>query len=478
MEYFADACQLGLTATPRRDVNADTYEYFGEPVYTYSLKQGIADGYLTPFRVMRITGDLDDYRFDAERDRVVSGEVDEERTYTEADFYHGNIEMRQRDELRVEQLMRLINPKEKTIVFCATQNHALQVCAMINQRKPADVTSPFYCCRVTADDGDDGERQLKAFQDNEMSIPTILTTSRKLSTGVDARNVRNIVLMRPVNNMVEFKQILGRGTRLFDDKHYFTLYDFVRASDKFNDADWDGLPEPSDVPSDGDNGTGDGTGNGGGPHVCPVCGMSPCVCEKPEKERLRIRLSDSHVVEVRASMAHDELFMFGDELIDLAEYIKRLFGCIPKFFHSADDLRRQWSDPDTRAGLISQLEAENFSMDRLSVVREMLEMEKCDMMDVLEFLAYHTTPLERERRVALAQEAIMRDLTAQQQDYAAFVLNLYKREGFRMFSQDNVGQVITMKYGTIRDAKNHLGSIDAIQKLNHSIQQHIYSATA
>jgi len=481
MDYFTGACQLGLTATPRRDVNANTYNYFGEPVYTYSLKQGIEDGYLTPFRVMRITSDLDDYQFDPNRDEVESGEVEADRVYTEADFYNGNIEMKQRDELRVEQLMRLINPKEKTLVFCATQNHALQVCAMINQRKPADVMSPYYCCRVTANDGDEGERHLKGFQDNERTIPTILTTSRKLSTGVDARNVRNIVLLRPVNNMVEFKQILGRGTRLFDDKYYFTLYDFVRASERFNDADWDGLPEEPaesmrvDTPNDSGD---DKKREPKQPRVCSKCGMSPCVCERPTNEKLRIRLGDNHVVEVRASMAHDEYFMFGNELIDLAEYIRRLFGCIPRFFKSSDDLRRQWSNPDTRAGLINQLEAENFSMDRLNVVRDMLSMEKCDMMDVLEFLAYHTTPMERERRVALAREGIMRGLTASQQDYANFLLEQYKREGFRIFNRELAGRVITMKYGTIRDARAQLGNIDTIEQLNLDIQRQIYYASA
>src|SRR5436853_6920197 len=136
--------------------------------------------------------------------------------------------------------MDQINQKEKTLVFCATQDHALAVRDLINQMKVS--SDPNYCARVTADDGERGEEFLREFQDNEKSIPTILTTSQKLSTGVDARNIRNIVLMRPINSMIEFKQIIGRGTRLFEGKDFFTIYDFVNAYHHFKNPEWDGEP--------------------------------------------------------------------------------------------------------------------------------------------------------------------------------------------------------------------------------------------
>jgi type I restriction enzyme R subunit len=136
--------------------------------------------------------------------------------------------------------MDQINQREKTLVFCANQAHALAVRDLINQMKTS--TDPNYCQRVTANDGELGEQHLRDFQDNEKTIPTILTTSQKLSTGVDARNIRNIVLMRPINSMIEFKQIIGRGTRLYDGKDYFTIYDFVKAHHHFNDPEWDGEP--------------------------------------------------------------------------------------------------------------------------------------------------------------------------------------------------------------------------------------------
>ena len=244
LEYFAPAVQLGLTATPKRKGNVDTYAYFGEPVYTYSLKQGINDGFLTPFKVRQIATTLDDYVYTPD-DTVVEGEVVEGKRYSEADF-NKVIKIEAREAFRVKLFMQQIDQSEKSLVFCASQAHALAVRNLINRMKTS--TEPNYCARVTADDGALGEKLLRDFQNNEKTIPTILTTSHKLSTGVDARNVRNIVLMRPIKSMIEFKQIIGRGTRLFDGKDYFTIYDFVKAYEHFNDPDWDGEPqEPEPV---------------------------------------------------------------------------------------------------------------------------------------------------------------------------------------------------------------------------------------
>ena len=238
LEYFSPAVQLGLTATPKRDDNADTYKYFGEPVYIYSLKEGINDGFLTPFKVKRIKTTLDDYRYTSD-DMVVEGEIEEGKLYEEKDF-NRTIEIVEREAKRVNIYLDEANQREKAIIFCANQAHAALIRDLVNQN--AKNKDPFYCVRVTANDGEEGERMLREFQDNEKTIPTILTTSQKLSTGVDARNIRNIVLLRPVNSMIEFKQIVGRGTRLFDGKEFFTIYDFVDAYKHFSDPEWDGEP--------------------------------------------------------------------------------------------------------------------------------------------------------------------------------------------------------------------------------------------
>ena len=175
---------------------------------------------------------------------------------TEGDDFDWIIEIEAREKYRVQVFMETIDQKQKTLVFCATQNHALAVRNLVNQIKNS--TDPNYCMRVTANDGKEGERWLRVFQDNEKTIPTILTTSQKLSTGVDARNIRNIVLMRPINSLIEFKQIIGRGTRLFDGKDYFTIYDFVKAYEHFSDPEWDGEPIE--------------------PEPCKRCGNNPCTC--------------------------------------------------------------------------------------------------------------------------------------------------------------------------------------------------------
>ncbi len=247
LEYFSPAVQLGLTATPKRDNNVDTYRYFGEPVYVYSLKEGINDGFLTPFKVKRIKTTIDDYVYTSD-DQIVEGEIEEGKIYTEPDF-NRIIEIKEREAKRVRVFLDEINQSEKSIVFCSTQDHALAVRDLVNQYKKS--REPNYCHRVTANDGALGDQHLREFQDNEKSVPTILTTSQKLSTGVDARNIRNIILMRPVNSMIEFKQIIGRGTRLFDGKEYFTIYGFVDAYHHFADPEWDGETlEPPETTAD------------------------------------------------------------------------------------------------------------------------------------------------------------------------------------------------------------------------------------
>ncbi|MCA6085128.1 MAG: DEAD/DEAH box helicase family protein [Endomicrobium sp.] len=238
LDYFSSAVRLGMTATPKHDENADTYKYFGEPVYAYSLKDGINDGFLTPFKVRRIQTTMDTYVY-ASDDDIIEGEVKENYEYVEENF-NKDIEIEEREKKRVEILMNEINQKEKTLVFGRNQYHAALLRNLINQVK-IDKNSD-YCVRVTSDDKEMGNQYLRDFQNDDKTIPTVLTTSQKLSTGVDARNIRNIVLMRPVNSMIEFKQMIGRGTRLSTGKEYFTIYDFVGAYRNFLDPRWDDEP--------------------------------------------------------------------------------------------------------------------------------------------------------------------------------------------------------------------------------------------
>ena len=223
---------------------------------------------------------MDEYIFTPGDGAVIKGEPEPGKVYKEGDF-NRIITIDKREERRVEYWMDRINPQQKTIVFCATQAHAGFVRDYINTYavKKGWTTNTNYCVRVTANDGKAGETDLKIFQDNEKTIPTILTTSRKLSTGVDARNVRNIVLMRECKNMIEFKQIVGRGTRVYDGKDYFTIYDFVKAHHNFADPEWDGEPLPEDPCS-----TCGETPCSCEKEPCDICGFSPCCCPEPPCE--------------------------------------------------------------------------------------------------------------------------------------------------------------------------------------------------
>ena len=336
LEYFAPAVQLGLTATPKREENVDTYKYFGDPVYIYSLKDGINDGYLTPFKVKQISTTLDEYVYTAD-DTLIEGEVEEGKRYTESDF-NKIIEIKEREAHRVKLLMEQINQNEKTLVFCATQAHALAVRDLINQLKTSK--EPNYCQRVTADDGALGEQHLRAFQDNEKTIPTILTTSQKLSTGVDARNIRNIVLMRPINSMIEFKQIIGRGTRLYDGKDYFTILDFVKAHHHFSDPEWDGEPiepEPEEPKKPKIE----------GPPIDPGPPLEP----RPRPQKIKIKLADGKARLIQDMMCTTYWHADGKPM-SAQQFMQLLFGKLPEFFKDEAELRALWSAPDTRRKLI------------------------------------------------------------------------------------------------------------------------------
>ena len=490
MDWFEPAVQLGMTATPRRKVNANTYNYFGEPVYSYSLKQGIEDGFLTPYRVRFASSYVDTYTYNP-ADSVV-GEIQEGKVYDERDFYHGNIYMRERDEHRVKELLNKIGPDEKTIIFCYTQLHALEIAAMVNQHKK--VPDSNYCERVTADDGDKGEQKLREFQNNDLLRPTILTTSQKLSTGVDARNVRNIVLMRPVDNIVEFKQIMGRGTRLFDGKYFFTLYDFVGASQNFQDPEWDGdpfcpvcgnypcscnKPQPKPCPKCGKIPCECPPPPPPGP--CPICGHLPCTCEggggKPKKTVI-VKLSPLRSLTLLQTQ-WEERVQFGDELITIEEYVKRLFGELPKFLDGADDLRERWAKPGTRQQLLNLLEQSGFQEEKLNLVRRFLQLEQCDMLDVLSYLAYNTTPLDRQRRADIIRAEMQTTATKSQLDFANFILKLYVDNGFKELDMDKLPTLLDMKYHSTSDAKAQL-NMDTLQIRNFFLdfQHNLYNGPA
>lgn len=464
LEYFSPAVQLGLTATPKRKDNIDTYKYFGEPVYIYSLKEGINDGFLTPFKVKRIKTTLDDYIYTSD-DRIVEGEIEEGKLYTEPDF-NKIIEIKEREAKRVQIFMDDANQNEKAIIFCATQDHASAVRDLVNQYKKS--TDPNYCVRVTANDGEIGEQFLREFQDNEKSTPTILTTSQKLSTGVDARNVRNIVLMRPVNSMIEFKQIVGRGTRLFDGKEFFTIYDFVDAYHHFADPEWDGEPV-ADVNVD------DVTTEPKPPKEPTDDGVDKPLPEPVEpKKKLKIKLRDGKEREIQ-HMVSTSFWSADGKPISADEFLQNLFGKLPDFFKSEDELREIWSNPVTRKSLLEKLDEAGYGKDELTSLQKLIDAEKSDIFDVLEYVFNSDIkPITREERVASSQSDIFASLDDKQKEFIEFVLSKYIETGVEELGEEKIATLLTNKYQSLEDAKEVLGDVQGIRSLFFNFQKYLY----
>lgn len=483
LDYFAPAVQLGLTATPKRKDNVDTYQYFGDPVYIYSLKEGINDGFLTPFKVKRIKTTLDDYIYTSD-DSIIEGEVEEGKLYEEDDF-NKIIEIKAREAKRVQIYMDEANPDDKAIIFCARQDHAAAVRDLVNQYKKSSDAN--YCERVTANDGEIGEQFLRDFQDNEKTIPTVLTTSQKLSTGVDARNIRNIVLMRPVNQIIEFKQIIGRGTRLFEGKEFFTIYDFVDAYQRFYDPEWDGEPveeDPCKV-------------CGEIPCVCekeplkpcPKCGESPCICIKESlipcdkcgqspcacPKKVKIKLKDGKEREIQ-HMVTTFFWSVDGRPISAEEFLNNLFGELPNLFKDEDELRTLWSNPQTRKILLEKLDEAGFGKEELDALKKLIDAEKSDLYDVLEYVFNSDIkPITREERVTRTKATILAFLNKRQQEFIEFVLNKYIESGVEELDQEKLPDLLTNKYHSLEDAKEILGEVTEISSLFIEFQQHLYA---
>lgn len=460
LEYFSPAVQLGLTATPKRKDNIDTYRYFGEPVYTYSLKEGINDGFLTPFKVKRVKTTLDDYVYTSD-DEVIEGEIEEGKIYEEPDF-NRIIVIKEREAERVRIILNEIGENEKTIIFCANQDHALAVRDLVNQFKKN--TDPNYCARVTANDGALGEQYLREFQDNEKTIPTILTTSQKLSTGVDARNVRNIVLMRPINSMIEFKQIIGRGTRIFDGKEYFTILDFVDAYKHFSDPEWDGEPledvvekQPKKISKEPRESM---------PEPEPKEPIEP-------KKKIKIKLRDGKEREIQ-HMISTSFWSADGKPISAEDLLKNMFGKLSEFFSSEEDLQKVWSNPKTRKKFLEIIAENGYGKTELEALQKMIDAEDSDIYDVLAYIAFAVPPMTREERVTETKDKILDDAGINEMEFLDFVLQKYIEKGFEELGEDKLPKLLGIKYHSISDAEQFLGGVENIRAGFLRLQQYLY----
>jgi len=393
------------------------------------------------------------------------------------------IEIREREALRVKLFMEEMDQRQKGLVFCATQDHALAVRDLVNQMKT--IPDPNYCHRVTANDGDLGEQHLRDFQDNDKTIPTILTTSQKLSTGVDARNVRNIVLMRPINSMIEFKQIIGRGTRLYDGKDYFTIYDFVGAHHHFSDPEWDGEPqEPEACPKCGYYPC-----QCEKPPIvaCPVCGQNPCTCprepcprcgERPcvceKRPRAKVKLADGKARHIQHMMC-TSFWHPGGTPMSAQQFLEMLFGRLPDFFKDEAELRELWSDPETRRKLLGGLADAGFGRDQLAEMQRIIDAEKSDLFDVLAYVAWASPPLTREERAARAKVIISTRFSTKEQIFLDFVLSHYVSVGVEELDRAKLTPLLKLKYhDSLADAVADLGPAEQIGRTFSGFQKYLY----
>jgi type I restriction enzyme R subunit len=330
------------------------------------------------------------------------------------------------------------------------------------------IRDPNYCQRVTANDGELGEQHLRAFQDNEKTVPTILTTSQKLSTGVDARNIRNIILMRPINSMIEFKQIIGRGTRLYDGKDYFTIYDFVKAYQHFSDPEWDGeppepepkVPGPEPPPPD--------------PPVPPGPDPDP----DPRRQKIKVKLADGKARTIQHMMCTTFWHPDGTPM-SAQQFMEMLFGKLPEFFKNEAELRALWSAPETRKKLLQGLAEKGFGSDQLAEMQKIIDAEKSDIFDVLAHVAYALPTVTREDRAAKAKVNIIANFNRKQQDFLDFVLSHYVRVGVEELDQDKLTPLLHLKYhNSISDALADLGRPEEVARVFAGFQKYLYQEGA
>jgi type I restriction enzyme R subunit len=341
---------------------------------------------------------------------------------------------------------------------------------LINQMKTS--TNPDYCHRVTAKDGNLGDEHLRTFQDNEKTIPTILTTSQKLSTGVDARNIRNIVLMRPINSMIEFKQIIGRGTRLYEGKDYFTIYDFVKAHQHFNDPTWDG--EADDVTSDSEPRIPEPP-NGPDDLVDPPPPQDPRDPPGPKKIRAQVKLADGKERAIQHMVATTFWHADGTPM-SAQQFMELLFGKLPEFFKNEDELRALWSDPETRAKLLIGLAEKGFGGAQLSEMQKIIDAENSDLFDVLAYVAYASPMLSRQERATQAKRGYSAQINYRQQAFLDFVLSHYVNVGVEELSKEKLTPLLRLKYhDSIADAVADLGKPDEIGRVFAGFQRYLYA---
>ncbi len=461
LNHFGSAVHLGLTATPKRDDNGDTYKYFGEPIYEYSLKDGINDGFLIPYKVKRIQTNIDEYKFNP--NDIITGELDKQIIKLEQ--FEKQVVIPKRTELIAKTILQNMNPMDKTIIFCVNQKHALDMKISIDKFKT--IKDNNYCVRVTSDEADLGRDFLEMFQNNDRDIPTLLTSSKMLTTGVDAKNVRNVVLTAPIKSMTEFKQIIGRGTRVFEGKDFFTIMDFVGATNLFYDPKWDGKDEPQ-APK-GSKGKGKGTAEGGDDPEPP---------ENPPKPSTNGKVSID-IKGKKLKVINIETSYVGMDGVPLKteDYLELLIGILGKFYNDEDGLREIWSNPANRKDLLNKLKEMNIDESQLNDLKVIFEAENSDIYDILTHISFNLNIKTRSERVFAVEhsEFIEKHHNEKAKEFIEFILERYKKDGVKELDEDKLGKLVDLSgLGSVREVANNFGGIPQMRDEYFELQKEIY----
>ena len=482
LEYFSTATQIGLTATPRETRYVSNIHYFGEPVYTYSLKQGIRDGFLAPYKVIKVHVDRDVQGYRPERGQLDRrGEEVDDRIYNTKDFDR-NLVLDGRTNLVARKVTEFLKESgdrfQKTIIFCVDREHAARMRqALVNENADLVARNHRYVMRITGGDPE-GQAELGNFIDPESAYPVLVTTSRLLSTGVDAQTCRLIVLDRPINSMTEFKQIVGRGTRVHEDTHkfYFTLMDFRGATNHFADPEFDGEPVQIYEPGEDDP-------------ITPPDDAGETEPLQPGDEEVVVH-DPSLPLPYPLGSPH-KVYVDGIDAIIIAERVEYLdeYGrlvteslhdftrkALKKRFASLDAFLRRWKAEQRKQAIIDELAAEGLALD--AIVKEL--NKDLDPFDLICHVAFDAKPLTRRERVANVKK---RDVFSRYGEQARAVLDAllvkYADEGLLNLDDTAVLRIPPLnQLGTPLQLINAFGGRDQFVAAVHDLQAALYQETA
>ncbi|EGK1190020.1 DEAD/DEAH box helicase family protein [Campylobacter lari] len=455
LEYFSSATHLGLTATPKKSDNVDTYRYFGESIYEYSLKDGIEDGFLTPYKVKRVTTTLSEgYVYNP--DDIIEGEL--EKGFYKINEFERNIHLPQYNDFLAKEILKLINPMDKTIIFCANQAHASEVKRAIDKFK--SVKRDDYCVRVTSDEGKIGLEYLKQFQDNDKSYPVILTSSKMLTTGVDARNVRNIVLLANIGSIIEFKQIIGRGTRVYEGKDFFTILDFTGVTRLFYDPKWDGEQIKDEEKTE----------------VKTIQNKreqsSPKETIKQKEVTVHLKGTKLKVLDITTSYIGDS-----DKPLSTKEFLEFLVGKLAEFYNDETRLREIWSNQASRKEFLQKLEKDRISEQVLEELTVIFEQKDCDVYDVLAHLSFNSEIKTRHERVLNVKNSafLKRFQKEKALKLVEFLLDRYQEYGIKDFDSGLKTLIDLSSLGSVKELVSEFEGMENLKQCIDDLQREIYA---